>query len=104
MVGTSTEAECLKLRAVRAPVGVEHSYPAKATVYQRPLPPGHPPGGKLTMQKIERKHVPWRARLKRLPHKTLSFSRSCLKHDLTIGLYMNDVDFGCTAYKEQLPN
>jgi IS1 transposase len=39
------------------------------------------------MQKIERKHVPWRARLQRLPHKTLSFSRSCLTHDLAIGLY-----------------
>jgi insertion element IS1 protein InsB len=49
------------------------------------------------MQKIERKHLTLRTRLKRLTRKTLSFSRSCLMHDLTIGLYMNYVEFGCAA-------
>jgi insertion element IS1 protein InsB len=104
VVGTRKDAEFRKLHALLAPLGIEHYYTDKAKVYQRHLPPAQHTVGKLTMQKIERKHVPWRARLQRLPHKTLSFSRSCLTHDLTIGLYMNDVDFGCTAYKEPLPN
>ena len=51
-------------------------------------------GGKLTMQKIERKHLTLRTRLKRLARKTLCFSRSRIMHDLIIGLYMNHVEFG----------
>jgi insertion element IS1 protein InsB len=46
------------------------------------------------MQKIERKHLTLRTRLKRLTRKTLSFSRSCVMHDLIIGLSMNRVEFG----------
>ena len=49
------------------------------------------------MQKIERKHLTLRTRLKRLARKTLSFSRSCIMHDLAIGLYMNYVEFGCAV-------
>jgi insertion element IS1 protein InsB len=51
----------------------------------------------LTMQKIERKHLTLRTRLKRLARKTLCFSRSCVMHDLVIGLYMNHVESGFTA-------
>jgi insertion element IS1 protein InsB len=47
------------------------------------------------MQKIERKHLTLRTRLKRLARKTLCFSRSCAMPDLVIGLYMNHVEFGC---------
>ena len=61
--------------------------------YQRHLPPAKHTGGKLTMQKIERKHLTLRTRLKRLARKTLCVSRSCLMHDLLIGLYMNRVEF-----------
>ena len=45
------------------------------------------------MQKIERKHLTLRSRLKRLARKTLRFSRSRVMHDLLIGLYMNRVEF-----------
>jgi len=46
------------------------------------------------MQKIERKHLTLRTRLKRFARKTLCFSRSGVMHDLLIGLYMNRVEFG----------
>ena len=46
------------------------------------------------MQKIERKHLTLRTRLKRLARKTPCFSRSRVMHDLLIGLYMNRVEFG----------
>jgi len=49
------------------------------------------------MQKIERTHLTLRTRLKRLARRTLCFSRSSRMHDLVIGLYMNQVEFGCTA-------
>jgi insertion element IS1 protein InsB len=67
----------------------------KDAVYRRHLPPEQHTVGKLSMQKIERKHLTLRTRLKRLARKTLCFSRSRLMHDLLIGLYMNRVEFGC---------
>ena len=85
----------LQLRALLAPLGISRYYTDKAGVYQRHLPPEQHTVGKLTMQKIERKHLTLRTRLKRLARKTLCFSRSCVMHDLIIGLYMNRVEFGC---------
>jgi IS1 family transposase len=47
--------------------------------------------------KIERKHLTFRTRLKRLARKMLCFSRSCVMHALLMGLYMNHVEFGFTT-------
>src|SRR5262245_25728926 len=97
VVGTRKDAMFLKLKALLAPLGITHFYTDKAGVYQRHLPPEKHTVGKLTMQKIERKHLTLRTRLKRLARKTLCFSRSWVMHDLVIGLYMNYVEFGCAA-------
>jgi insertion element IS1 protein InsB len=97
MVGSRKDAVFLKLQALLAPFGITHYYTDKAGVYQRHLPPDQHRVGKLTMQKIERKHLTLRTRLKRLARKTLCFSRSRLMHDLLIGLYMNRVEFGRTV-------
>ena len=94
VVGTRKDATFLKLRALLAPFGITRYYTDKAGVYRRHLPPAQHTVGKLTMQKIERKHLTLRTRLKRLARKTLCFSRSCVMHDLIIGLYMNRVEFG----------
>jgi insertion element IS1 protein InsB len=75
-------------------LGLTRYYTDKAGVYRRHLPPEQHTVGKLVMQKIERKHLTLRTRLKRLARKTLSFSRSCVMYDLVIGLYMNRVEFG----------
>ena len=45
------------------------------------------------MQKIERKHLTWRTRLKRLARQTLCFSRSTVMHDAVIGLFINQYEF-----------
>ena len=94
VVGTRKDTVFLKLKALLAPFGITPYYTDKASVYQRHLPPEPHAVGKLTMQKIERKHLTLRTRLKRLARTTLCFSRSCLMHDLLIGLYMNRVEFG----------
>jgi insertion element IS1 protein InsB len=94
VVGARKEAKFLKLRALLAPLGIIHYYTDKAGVYRRHLPPAQHTVGKLSMQKIERKHLTLRTRLKRLARKTLCFSRSRFMHDLLIGLYMNRVEFG----------
>jgi insertion element IS1 protein InsB len=75
-VGARKEAEFRKLPALLAPLGIEHYYTDKAKVYQRHLPPAQHTVGKLTMQKIKRKHLTLRTRLKRLARKTLSVARS----------------------------
>jgi insertion element IS1 protein InsB len=97
VVGTRKDAMFLKLKALLAPSGITHYYTDKAGVYQRHLPPAQHTVGKLMMQKIERKHLTLRTRLKRLARKTLCFSRSHVMHDLLIGLYMNRVEFGCAV-------
>jgi insertion element IS1 protein InsB len=94
VVGPRKDAVFLKLKALLAPLGITRYYTDKAGVYQRHLPPERHTVGKLTMQKIERKHLTLRTRLKRLARKTLCFSRSRVMHDLLIGLYMNRVEFG----------
>jgi insertion element IS1 protein InsB len=94
VVGTRKDAVFLKLRTLLAPFGITRYYTDKAGVYRRHLPPTQHTVGKLTMQKIERKHLTLRTRLKRLARKTLCFSRSHVMHDLLIGLYMNRIEFG----------
>ena len=56
----------------------------------------HRPVGKESGQTghVERWNCTLRQRLGRLARKTLCFSRSCVMHDLIIGLYMNRVEFG----------
>ncbi len=97
VVGTRKDAAFLKLHALLSPFGITHYYTDKGGTYRRHLPPEQHTIGKLSMQKIERKHLTLRTQLKRLAWKTLCFSRSCVMHDLVIGLYMNQVEFGCAA-------
>ena len=96
VVGTPKEATFRELRALLAPFGITRYYTDKAGVYQRHFLPVQHTVGKLLMQKIKRKHLTLRTRLKRLARKTLCFSRSCLMHDLLMGLYMR-VEFGCAV-------
>ena len=95
VVGTRKDATFRKLQVLWAPLGITRYYTDKAGVYQRHLPPAQHTVGKLSMQKIERKHLTLRTRLKRLARKTLCFSRSRVMHDLLLGLSMNHVEFDC---------
>jgi insertion element IS1 protein InsB len=61
------------------------------------LPPEQPTVGKRYLQKIERKHLSFRTRLKRLARQTLCSSRSIAMHDVVIGLFINRYEFGITV-------
>lgn len=50
--------------------------------------------GKRNTQKLERKHLDLRTRIKRLARRTICFSKSEIMHDTTIGLFINSVFFG----------
>ena len=77
VVGTRKDARFLKLQAFLSPFGITHYYTDKAGVYQRHLPLAQHMVGKLTMLKIERKHLTLRTRLKRLARKTTIAFRQC---------------------------
>jgi insertion element IS1 protein InsB len=62
--------------------------------YRRYLPSDQHIIGKLSMQKIERQHLTWRTRLKRLARRTLCFSRFTVMHDAVIGLFITRDEFG----------
>ncbi len=56
-------------------------------------PEVHSPGKRNT-QKIERKHLTLRTRIKRLVRKTICFSKTTQMHDIVIGLFVNRYAFG----------
>ena len=49
--------------------------------------------GKKNTQKIERKHLTFRTRLKRLARKTICYSKSLAMHKIMISLLINVVEF-----------
>ena len=49
--------------------------------------------GKQHTQKIERKHLTLRTRIKRFARKTICFSKSIMMHDIVLGLFMNRYEF-----------
>ncbi len=50
--------------------------------------------GKSNTQRIERKHLTLRTRIKRLARKTICFSKSVRMHDIVLGLFINRFEFG----------
>jgi insertion element IS1 protein InsB len=99
VVGTPQDAVCLQWKAWLAPLGIHHFYPAGADVYNRHLDPEQHTVGKTQTQKIERKHLTCRTRLKRWGRKTICFSKSRRLHDIVIGLFVNRYEFGRLVWK-----
>jgi insertion element IS1 protein InsB len=65
--------------------------------YQRILPSDKHTVTKRETQRIERKHLTFRTRIKRLARKTICFSKSATMHDTVIGLFINRYEFGRTV-------
>lgn len=61
---------------------------------ERHVDPAFHTVGKRQTQKIERKHLTLRTRIKRLACKTICFSKSIWLHDVVIGLFINRYEFG----------
>jgi len=62
--------------------------------YKRHLDPELHVIGKQNTQKIERKHLTLRMRIKRLARKTICFSKLDQRHNIVIGLFVNRYEFG----------
>jgi insertion element IS1 protein InsB len=83
----------LKLKALLDPFGLTPYYTDKWGAYTRHLDPEQHTISKRHTQKIERKHLTLRTRIKRLTRKTICFSNSTHMHDIVIGLFVNRYAF-----------
>ncbi|WP_425428930.1 IS1 family transposase [Aphanothece hegewaldii] len=84
----------LKLKVLLEPFGIKKYCTDGYEAYSRNLPAEKHEIGKRKTQKIERKHLTLRTRIKRLQRKTICFSRSEEMHDIVIGLFINRYEFG----------
>jgi insertion element IS1 protein InsB len=94
VLGSHTDTVFLQLKQLLAPFGISRFYTDDWGTYQRHLTSEQHAFGKDNTQKIERKHLTLRTRIKRLARKTLCFSKSVRMHDIVIGLFMNRYEFG----------
>lgn len=84
----------LQLKALLEPFGLSRYYTDHWGAYSRYLAPEVHCPGKRNTQHIERKHLTFRTRIKRLVRKTICFSRTIQMHDIVIGLFVNRYAFG----------
>jgi insertion element IS1 protein InsB len=94
VLGPHADTVFLQLKQLLAPFGISRFYTDDWGTYQRHLNSEQHAIGKDNTQKIERKHLTLRTRIKRLARKTLCFSKSVRMHDMVIGLFMNRYEFG----------
>ena len=92
--GPRKDKSFLKLTCLLNPFGIKKYYTDHWGAYTRHIDPKHHFPGKRNTQKIERKHLNLRTRLKRLTRKTICFSKSEEMHDIVIGLFINRYEFG----------
>ena len=83
----------VKLVNLLKPFGIKRFFIDAWGAYERILDPDTHLIGKRNTQKIERKHLTLRTRIKRLARKTICFSKSIVMHDIAIDLFINRYKF-----------
>ena len=84
----------VRLKALLEPFGLTRFYTDHWGAYARHLDADVHSPGKRNTQKIERKHLTLRTRIKRLVRKTICFSKTIQMHDIVLGLFVNRYAFG----------
>ena len=83
-----------RLKCLLEPFGIVKYYTDDWGAYDRLIPKEIHEVGKRNTQKIERKHLTLRTRIKRLARRTICFSKLKKMHDIVIGLFINRYEFG----------
>ena len=83
-----------ELKGLLEPFGITMFYTDDWGSYERNINPENHTISKKNTQRIERKNLTLRTRIKRLCRKTICFSRSVTMHDIVIGLVINILEFG----------
>ena len=92
--GKRQDQAFLDLKALLEPFGIRRYYTNGWGAYQRPLDPEQPEVGKRHTQRLERKPLTLRTRIKRLVRKSICFSTSIQMPDIVIGVFINRFEFG----------
>lgn len=93
LLGQRQDKIFLKLKRMLKPFGITKFYTDELKTYNRHLTQEERTISKYKMQKIERKHLILKTKIKRLQRKTICFSKIFSMHDLVIGLYINKYEF-----------
>jgi insertion element IS1 protein InsB len=96
VLGDRKDTAFLKLKKLLEPFGISRFYTDDWGAYERHIEPEKHIVGKENIQKIERKNLTFRTRIKRLVRKTICFSKKILMHDIVIGLFVNRYEFADT--------
>jgi len=73
---------------------IEIYYSDNWTSYKKHIEKDKHKIGKKNTQKIEKKNLTLRTRIKRLARKTICYSKTEYMHDIIIGLFINTFEFG----------
>lgn len=92
--GKRKDEALLRLKELLKPFGISGYFTDDWGAYKRNLEKEKHSVGKINTQKIERKNLTLRTRLKRLARKSICFSKSMLMHEIVIGLFINRYEFG----------
>ncbi len=84
----------LKLRKLLQPFNIDMNYSDDWISYKKYIDKDKHKIGKINTQKIERKNLNFRTRIKRLARKTICYSKTEQMHDIVIGLFINISEFG----------
>ncbi len=82
------------MKRLLEPFGITRFFTDDWGAYERHLDAENHVIGKRNTQRIERKHLTLRTRIKRLARKTICFSKSTRMHDIVVGLFVNRYEFG----------
>ncbi len=94
VLATHEDSALKQLQQLLAPFSIQRFYTDSWGAYLRLLDEQQHTVGKANTQRIERKHLTLRTRLKRLARKTICFSKTEKMHDTVIGLFINRHEFG----------
>lgn len=94
VLATHEDAALKQLQQLLAPFSIQRFYTDSWGAYLRLLDEQQHTVGKANTQRIERKHLTLRTRIKRLARKTICFSKTEKMHDTVIGLFINLHEFG----------
>lgn len=91
--GSRKDAAFEYLKSLLEPFGIKRFYSDDWGAYKRKIPSEKHIISKKNTQKIERKHLTLRTRIKRLNRKTICFSKKETMHDTVIGIFINRYEF-----------
>ncbi len=92
--GKRTDEVFLLLKELFEPFGIAMHYTDNWGSYTKHIANENHKVGKANTQRIERKNLTIRTRIKRLARRTICFSKSQSMHDIVIGLFINFSEFG----------